>query len=320
MWGKKTGMLTIVFVSSRGLFPFTDSSRILTGAESNLGMYDVLAESLKAQTCKDYQVVVVDKFNPIPRPEVVYATRGSIGGSEFYRPRQTPWTRMGAFAACAARNVGLIYARGETVLHCDDGYSFGPRTVERVLQLAAEGKSAVPMLRHIGGDAVYGIAPTGEVPYSDNVGGMVSFPLADAIAINGWDERFDGCRLSEDVDTNRRLMKHGVRFWRDDDVWMQGLYHAPSRAKHLRCPILVMELSERRRGRGELRGNVPWSADELAMFETCGRAERRCSITGAPCGQSAVEDEVARRLRLEYEAGPAGWLDVAAERARVGVL
>ena len=308
-------MLTICLSTCRGAFPLTDASRILAGPDSHLGTYDILASSLEAQTCHDYQLICVDKFGSLSRSEVTYAARRATGGVEFYRPRSTPWTKIGAFAACAARNVGLIHARGDIIANVDDAYSLSPRFVERILALAAEGKSTVPLLKHVGGECVYGPQPLGAVGYEENVGGMTSYPLAAAIAINGWDERFDGCRLSEDVDFGRRLMKHGVQFWRDEHCYVTGYYHAPSRAKHLKCPPLVMELSERRRARGELRGNVPWSAEELEMFETCGRG-KQCFLTGQPCGLPP-EDPEARRLRLEYESN-VPWLDIDAERKATG--
>ena len=330
-------MITVLVVTSRGPYSWLDTP---------LGTYDLLARSLTEQTLPrgDFEVVVVDKFNQLPRRELT-----SIAGlrARFLRPRPTPWTERGFFAAAAARNTGLIHARGDVVLALDDGWELGPRTLERVAQHAAAGRFVVPQLRDRDGGVQRFRAPG----MSDDLpGGILAFPLAAAVGINGVCERYDGCAGYEDVDFARRLSAVGVEWARDDpDAHVVGHRHAP-RGAQPRCGLLVWLLNEARRARGGARallGCEPWSADELAALEGCGRELEppRCARTvkhdprvgewGGQCDYDEdlvfdpdQESERARRMRVgfrhpselvkliqrTYEARP--WLDLAAERAR----
>ena len=327
-------MITVLLVTSRGLYPWLDTP---------LGTYDLLADSLRAQTLPrdDFEVVIVDKFNPPPRREL-----GFLGDRvRFYRPRPTPWTERGFFAAAAARNTGLIHARGDVVLALDDGWELGPRTLERVAHHAAAGRYVVPQLRDRGGGVQRFRAPG----MSDDLpGGILAFPLAAAVGINGVCERYDGCAGYEDVDFSRRLSAVGVEWARDDpDAHVVGHQHEPRLAQP-RCGLLVWLLNEARRAAGGARallGCEPWSADELAALEGCGREldPPRCARTvkhdprvGEYGGQCDYDEDLAfeqeseptraarvglrrpsalvKLVQRTYEARP--WLDLAAERER----
>ena len=328
--------LTVLFITNRGLNPLTGTAR---------GTYDLLADALAAQTLPPdrYEVICVDRSNPLPRPEL---RRVPGLQARCCRPRPTPWTARGLFAAAAARNTGLTLARGATVLALDDCYDLSPQALERVVARAAAGDYVVPLLRYAAGEVRSFRAPFAA---GDHPGGIVSYPLAAAVAVNGYDERYDGAAAYEDVDFTTRLERAGVHWARDDEVVATGYLHAPRRAQP-KCALLVWLLSEERRRRGgpdALRGNVPWTPAELDAFATCGRERRppRCWRTvrtdprvgeyGGQCDYDEDlvfdpehETEAARAVRVGYQQEPAvvrlirttyetrPWLDLAAERER----
>lgn len=293
-------MITVLHITSRGLYPLTDLPA--------LGQYDLLAASLAAQVdgdgapFTDYEVVLVDHDNPLPRREVEHACRRTAGGVRAVRPRATPWTRLGAFAPNAARNTGLVYARGDVVLGLDDCYELAPRTLWRTAVLAGAGQYPAALLRQVDASVAYPPQPLGPVPAALHVGGVCAYPLAVAVAINGWDERFDGCS-GGDVDFTWRLRAAGVAFVHDAEVAVAGHPHGGRTATHPRCWRVALDLAERRRAAGRLRANAPWTAAELAAWASCGRSDE-CRYTGFQCEQPAQEDARAAEIRVQYEARP----------------
>ena len=304
-------MLTLLYLTSRGTHPLT---------KLPLGQYDLLAQSLAAQIddqgapFTDYEVIIVDRDNPLPRREVEHAARHAVGGVRCLRPRATPWTRQGAFAPNSARNTGLCYARGEVVTGLDDCYELAPRYLWRTAQLAAAGQYPTAVLRQIDSSVDYGPQPLGPLGPDDIAGGLTAYPLAAAITLNGWDERYDGAS-GEDVDYTFRLRMVGVTLVRHPDVAVVGHDHGPRTAPHPRCCAIVGALGDARRAAGRLRSNEPWSPAELVAFDprVCGRVDRVCLYTGFDCRYADPnEPATARENRVQYESQP--WFDLAAAR------
>lgn len=344
-------LLSLLFITNRPLYPMTDTE---------LSTYDLLAQSLLDQTyVRDggaLEVICIDRHNPIPRRELTHFLGNRV---RFFRPRDTPWTRLGLFAAASARNTGLVYVGREhdphdvTVVALDDCYEMSPRFLERIAAHAAEGRYVVPVLRN-GPDAEqrfggpFRIGRNHPHDTTHHPGGIISYPLDKAIAINGYDEKYDGCSCYEDIDLTARLELAGVQWARDELVVATAHAHGP-RLGQPRCALLVWMLAEARRqtnASDALRGNVPWTADELAAFATCGRELNppRCWRTvrneppvgeyGGQCdydpdvvwdlehedteAERAVrtayrfEPEVVREIRTTYEAVP--WFDLATAR------
>lgn len=300
-------MLTVLHVTARG-------AHCLVG--SDLGQYDLLAASLAAQVdaagapFTAYELVVVDKVNPLPRPEL--ARVRCDGGVRQVRPRATPWTRAGAFAPNAARNTGLALARGDVVCGLDDGYELAPGYLARCAGLAAGGRYAAAMLRQRDASVAYPPQPQGPVGAGEAVGGVCCYPLAAAVAVNGWDERFDGCS-GGDIDFTARLRAAGVAFVRDPAVAVTGWDHGARAWAHPRCWRLALHLAERRRADGDLRANAPWTAAELAAWAACARRTDDCPLTGFPCDHIGMS--LAHEIMVGYESGE--WFDLAAARAAV---
>ena len=304
-------MLTLLFITSRGLYPMAGP----------LGTYDLLADSLVAQVdaggkrFDDYEVVIVDKENPFPRPEVNYAARHSVGGVHYLRPRPTPWTQMNTFAPNAARNTGLIHACGDTIVGMDDCFMFSPRYLACIATLASAGTYTAAVLRQADGSVAYPPQTPGPFPADKYGGGLTSYPLAAALAVNGWDERFDG-GSGGDIDFFDRTRRWGVAYVRDALVVATGFGHGPRTAPHPRCWRLVWDISLARRAT-TLRGNDPWSQADLERWRTCGRDRGMCKLTRGRCDYPYPELPMMAGVRERLEVEP--WFDLTSARATIGV-
>jgi hypothetical protein len=303
-------VLTFIYPTARGLFPMKGNS---------LSQYDLLAQCLAEQRYTDVEVIICDKENVLPRPEIELACRRFQGGVRFIRPRMTPWTKMGAFAPNAARNSALCWARGQTIAGVDDAYSFGPYYFERIAALAAEGQYTVSKLSQADNSVAYPDRPNGTFPVDAYGGGIISYPLAAAVAVNGWDERMDG-GSGGDVDFFARLRLHGVEFWTDADVTVVGHGHGARTLAHPRCERLSWSLAQQRHREHRLRANEPWMAEELQAWRTCGRQNepRVCSLTGFPCDYKEAEPGNVTAIRERHETME--WFSLAEERAKLGPL
>jgi hypothetical protein len=308
-------VLSIIHITSKGLFPFTDERL------RRIGQYDLLSESLRAQTFTDFELVCVDAYNTLPRPELAWWLKDR---ARFVRPRETPWTRLGAFCAASARNTGLSWARGDTVVGLDDCYELPPTYLERVAELAAHGLYAVP-----GEQYPHPVAPP--VPFGalehPPRGSAFAYPMAGALACNGWPETWDGCRYGEDWAAFEYLRGQGVTFVHAPDVYLVD----PGRPQHIagqgprwvthRCPRALWALAAEH---GWQRANEPWTANDLARLRHCDwRMGDKCQYTELPsqcggiCEWPNTPTEVALEIMAGYESRP--WLDMLAARKVNGV-
>lgn len=212
-------MLSVLVTTARAAKCFTH--------HPDWDQFDVLARWLERQTFRDFELVVVTPF-----PDDARATlSGRVERLTIVPPRNTPWRRERMFAVASARNTGLVHARGDWILTLDDACEFEPDFLGRVAGWADHGCGVSVMYRKNGeiidgrwsmfeqaargGESVIIRGQDHPVPY-----GYIAFPLAAAIAINGYDElRFDGARGLEDMNFARRLMVHGVPFAMDRRIF-----------------------------------------------------------------------------------------------------
>ena len=315
-------MLTLIYTTTRGLHCLTD------GPAAAMSQYDLLAQALLEQTYHDFEVIVVDEVNPLPRSELAWFLGDRV---RFMRPRPTPWRQQYAFAPASARNTGLTWARGRVIVALDDCYSFGPYFLERIAALTDRDQYPVIAHRPLGGTAeTYVVEAPRELPSAQRHGGLITYPIAAAEVINGWDERFDGVRAREDWDHFDRLRAVGVHFVTDPAIYVTTHPHRPCERRALRCIPLAWHLAQTRLAAGEVRGNAPWSDAELAAWTHCPHASpatdnpgMMCAVnpdgpncvvyggTGEPCGPAA------RELIETYERTP--WFDLAVARRQNGV-
>jgi glycosyltransferase involved in cell wall biosynthesis len=180
----------------------------------------MIAENCIRQTFTDFEVIVVDlvwkrrkrwlesNFGELPFPVLHIPDKTSIF-------RDLMLTRI-----CAARNTGLLYARGQCVVFTDDCQEWTPNALERLYDWGKKGHGATLRLFRDKGRGPYeddsrwlahelmGTDRT-KVVTADGIGymgGTMSMAPVDAmVECNGWDEMFDGSRQLEDADMAKRL-------------------------------------------------------------------------------------------------------------------
>lgn len=195
--------------------------------------FDQLARHLSEQTFRDFELVVVTPFVE----EARQALDGRVDRLVVVQPRDTPWRRERMFAVSSARNTGLVHARGDTVLVIDDCFEFETDFFACVARWAQKGFAVAVMDCKADGAKndsrwpIFEARARGKesiiLRRKDDLTpqGCMAFPLDAAIAINGYDERFDGARGLEDMNFPRRLMLRGVPFVMDRSITIRRHDH-----------------------------------------------------------------------------------------------
>jgi len=268
-------VLTVSYITNRSTHPLTNNPR---------GQYDLLAESLRAQTLQSFELVCVDEHNPIPRPELTW-----LGDRVRYlRPHLNPWP-PNTFSPSIARNTALLAARGDVVFGLDDCVTFGPGLLALVMSYAARGLYLAP---------TYG--PPGYLPVDapklqTQCGGIVAYPRALAIQCGGWEERYSGSCAYEDWEFSERLGRSGCKFI-FDPAGHVTLHQHVSRAKGgaTRCCYLLHHLLN-----GQPVANAPWTPEQLAHFEApkCPLDDGRCLAGGGKCKTPLPTPDVLAIMR-----------------------
>ena len=246
-------MISVVYVSNRGAYSMINSPW------KEMSQYTLLEQSLTAQTFKDFELVVVDAQNPLPRPELELLEQQVT----YLRPRETPWSKMGAFAPSSARNTGIAAAQGDLVFGLDDCSSFAPDLLQHAATSWQSGKCLVP--RCVGDNGMNLCVHKGT-----RRGGVLFFPRKLAVDAGMYEERFDGSPALEDWEFSERLARLGA-VWHDTDDTVVLHAHRPHSGKpstvdgaagYHKCPYCVFHLVT-----GQDRANRPWTREQLAAFE-----------------------------------------------------
>jgi len=132
------------------------------------------------------------------------------------------------------------------------------------------------------------------------------------------DERFDGGSAG-DIDFFDRLRRYGVEFVTDDLVAVMGYGHGGRTLAHPRCERLGWHLARQRRAT-TLRGNEPWTAEEIRAWKNCGRSAspRICTLSGYACDYKETEPADVAAIREQYETE--SWFNLAEERRKNELL
>lgn len=246
-------MISIVYVSNRG------AHSMLNPPWSEMSQYALLEQSISAQTFQDFELIVVDAKNTFPRPELKLLAQQVT----YLRPRETPWSTMGAFAPASARNTGMSAAKGDLVFGLDDCSSFKPDLLQHASDAWQSGRCFVPRYVSESGSAVC-------IHSGVRRGGVLCYPRQLALSAGGYEERFDGSPALEDWEFTERLARLGA-VWHDatDAVTLHA--HTPHSGKpanidgphgYHKCPYAVFHLVT-----GQDRANRPWTREQLAVFE-----------------------------------------------------
>jgi hypothetical protein len=240
-------MISIVYATNRGPYCLTDERL------RHLSQYDILSDSLRSQTYRDFELVCVVKgwHGEGVRHELHWLGERV----RFVPPKSTPWDKLNAFNASAARNTGLALAHGNVVLFCDDCVTFGPNFLAQIAARATVGQFLVPVYLREGQDPWHWCDPC-------HFGGIVSVPRLDALEAGGWEERFAGCHSLEDWEFAGRMTRRGLTFVQSDECAIRLEKHKPRSADQLRCNFAVYALLD-----GQGTANRPWNAEQFKVFD-----------------------------------------------------
>jgi hypothetical protein len=210
-------------------------------------------------------------------------------------PRPTTMVVEHRPAISAYKNSGLVHARGELVLTIDDGCRLDDRYVERCWAAWAERKCLSAMYhgitdtdmwqteaKHNDSRKVF-LGPDGKCvgPIGGNMGsppgaGFIAFPLQAALALNGYDEMFDGSRGLEDIDFGMRLQMAGYRLALDSNhtvglyeqgAWSAKLFNPEEAASQsvVKCAQTTFRIHEPG-ARPVVANRQPWSETQWARI------------------------------------------------------
>jgi glycosyltransferase involved in cell wall biosynthesis len=210
------------------------------GLKSAFGTY---IECLNRQTMRaaDFELVFVDTFWPDNRRIIAETPHEFV--IKYVPCVHDYWLKRNLVGIASAKNSALLFAEGELVVSCDDSEIFPPRLLQRYWKHYREGYFAHAFHRRFAtvraenGSLVFPIQ--GDESISDSRrnhvrkgicrhqhGGWLyagsSFALADALAMNGFNERLDGCKSLEDCEFGCRLQNLGRRFVLDPEcfIWI----------------------------------------------------------------------------------------------------
>jgi len=144
------------------------------------------------------------------------------------------WQERQGYRLATARNVGIAQAGNPYVVSLDDGIVPDPEFLE------AYRKRVKPRLLLLGGlrfkydpkETRYWppeMSRTYEYPdHMRGFGGQQCFCREDAVAVGGFDERFNGCWGYEDSAFLKAMMCSGVKVEKCFEAMATHLYHPPS--------------------------------------------------------------------------------------------
>lgn len=319
-------MVSIIYITARVPQPFTD--------HPDWNQYEVLTKSLAAQTYLDFEVVCV---TPFPEDTSCLAELEQLTIAVV--PRDTPWRRARTFSPCASLNTGLIHARGDWCLVLGDCCELDPGLLARLAEWGNRGFAVALMVENGDGKLVdtrfawfkehrdeHGVVYLPRHGGQPIPQGLVFFPLAAALDINGYDEHLDGARGLDDVDFGYRMQQRGVPFVMDEKCLVRMYSHnyypesvIKPGSEVVRCCNTAWKIA---RENNYLRANeVAYTKDEIRRRLECFMwLDGKCGYYGGTvdCSYPFAKDghPTAKRIMLE-EGEPL--FDLRAERRKLGL-
>lgn len=201
--------------------------------------FESLLWCLEHQTFWDFEFIYVDTYYEQNR-ERFAAVRTSLPVKHVpVHQDHRYWYDQGWAYMTAATNTALLYADGELFISIDDAEFFDSDLLMRYWKYYQQGACMHAAHRHASRiDTNHGGKPrlpiSGDIRVIDNRAKHVkqpvtvhkagswlyagkSFTLEDALKLNGFNERLDGCSTLEDSEFGARLMKLGRKFTYDLD-------------------------------------------------------------------------------------------------------
>jgi hypothetical protein len=210
-----------------------------------------LTDSLRFQTLQEIELIFVDAYH-----EENKARFAAISMLMPYQIKHVPvhpghryWMDKGFCFISAAKNTGILHADGQLCVSCDDAEFFPPTLLEHYLnhyqlsggevlmhalhkRLRSVQQSQGLLTQPITGDEYVNdhrwaqLVGTGlRHRYGTLLFAGTSFGLEDALRLNGFNERMDGCKGLEDCDFGNRLAMLGRSFQLKQDGFLYILDH-----------------------------------------------------------------------------------------------
>lgn len=209
--------------------------------------YEALLRNLSRQSLREFELVYVDSFYEENREKFDRLLSGLnfIAKHVPIHKDHRYWFDKGYCYIAAAKNTGILHADGELLVTCDDGEFFPDDFLQRCWSHYKSGHYMLGMhnrLKSIKTENGIPVFPIqGEIYINDNRFNQLyinaspssksnnifqhnngswayagtSFSLLDALELNGFNERMDGCKSLDDCDFGNRLQILGRKFVQD---------------------------------------------------------------------------------------------------------
>lgn len=207
--------------------------------------FESVIECLKNQTFKDFEFIYIDTYYDENKDKFASISCPFLVKHVPIHYNHRYWFDLGYTYISAAKNTGILYADGELVVTCDDAEFFPENLLQKYwghysteCYLFGVHKR-LKSIKTVDGKIVCPIS--GDVYINDhrfqqknsiichNNGTWAyagtSFALKDALYLNGFNEKMDGCKSLEDCDFGTRLSLLGRRFSLDLDAFIYILDH-----------------------------------------------------------------------------------------------
>lgn len=197
--------------------------------------FHALIHNLSQQTFRDFELVYVDTYWDVNRKKFTELSRYHPIKHVRVHPDHRYWYDRDNCYIAAAKNTGILYADGDLCVSCDDAEFFPATFLERYWHNYRQGRYLHALHKRLRSitippDLVGPLLPiTGDEYVNDKRWEMLlgdelqhghgslcfagtSFSLADALQLNGYNERLDGCKSLDDCDFGGRLASLGRSF------------------------------------------------------------------------------------------------------------
>lgn len=208
--------------------------------------FRALLQCLEAQSFQSFELVYVDTYHEENREEFAAIKTSFRVKHVPIHPNHRYWYDQGWAYMAAATNTAIIHADGELIVSLDDAEFFDDGLLELYWRYYKQGQFMHACHRRFRSmrthDGNLLLPPDGDMYINDGRQKQVpgrrqahhrgswlyagkSFSLADALKLNGFDERCDGNCTLEDSEFGARLAMLGRTFMLDKEGWVGILEH-----------------------------------------------------------------------------------------------
>ena len=207
-----------------------------------------LTHCLGFQTFKDFELIYVDTFYEENKEQFA-----AVISTLPFQVKHVPihanhryWFDKGYCYISAAKNTGILYADGDLLITCDDAEFFPEHLFQAYWNHYESSHYMIAVHKRMKSINLHNEHPSmpisGDVYVNDNrlisaknqilkhkygswAYAGTSFALSDALLLNGFNEKMDGCKSLEDCDFGNRLVLLGRNLVTDTEGYFYILEH-----------------------------------------------------------------------------------------------